>query len=313
MLHLRRRLSVAVDNGCADLRQHSATQLVKATIFMPMRMLNSLRKHHPTQRQREVSRSEVFDHYVVSMPTQQNAVDLVEGWNCAFPPEFGVAGGELAAYQDPRIGWMLEKYGSTEHRSVLELGPLEGGHTVMMERSGAAQIDAIEANSLAYLRCLITKEIFGLTRSHFWLGDFVKWMENSEKRYDLVIASGVLYHSNDPLHLLELIARRTDSAFIWTHFVDDVAMPADDPRRQVISREPQIQHFRGIPIRTYKRTYLNAQQHAKFCGGPTDEHRWLNRDDMLAALRAVGFTDISVAHEEPDHQFGPAMSIFATK
>ena len=42
----------------------------------------------------------------------------------------------------------------------------------------------------------------------FLLGDFVKHLEtHPDERYDMVLASGVLYHSTDPVHLLELIAR----------------------------------------------------------------------------------------------------------
>ena len=90
----------------------------------------------------------VFDRYVVSMPSHQNAVDVVRGWNCSFPPEFGIEAGRLASYHDPRIAWMIDKYGSLDGRSLLELGPLEGGHTVMLERAGAS-VDAVEANQIA--------------------------------------------------------------------------------------------------------------------------------------------------------------------
>lgn len=256
--------------------------------------------------------SKLFDRYVVSMPSHQNAVDVVHGWNCSFPPEFGVVAGQLATYLDPRIAWMLSQHGELAGKTVLELGPLEGGHTVMLEQAGAS-VDAVEANQLAFLRCLITKEIYGLSRSRFWLGDFVKWLDGNEKSYDLIVASGVLYHSNHPLQLIELIAKRTDAAFFWTHFVDDEAMPPSDPRRYVFAREPEIQDFHGIPVRTYPRTYLGAAKHAEFCGGPMDEHRWLHRDDMLAALRAVGFNHITLEGEEPGHRFGPAMSIYARK
>lgn len=256
--------------------------------------------------------TEIFDRYVISMPSHQNAVDVVPGWNCSFPPEFAVTAGSLATYQDPRIAWMLEKFGSAANKSVLELGPLEGGHTVMLERAGA-EVDAVEANQLAYLRCLITKEIFGMSRSRIWMGDFVKWLEATEKKYDLIVASGVLYHLNDPLHLIELIARRSDAVYFWTHFMNENYMPPQDPRRQVFAPSPEIQEFHGLKVRTYLRTYLNADKNANFCGGPMDEHRWLERDDLLAALGAVGFTHIELNAEEPDHQFGPAISIFAHK
>ncbi|WP_448955313.1 class I SAM-dependent methyltransferase [Labrys neptuniae] len=255
---------------------------------------------------------DIFDRYIVSLPSHQNAVDLVHGWNCSFPPEFGIKAGRLASYSDPRITWMIEQHGSLDGQHVLELGPLEGGHTVMLEQAGAF-VEAVEANQLAYLRCLITKEIFGLSRSRIWLGDFVKWLESTQKTYDLIVASGVLYHANDPLGLIELIAERTDAVYFWTHFMDDRYMPPSDPRRLVFAREPELQSFHGLEVRTYPRTYLNAARSAEFCGGPTDAHRWLHRDDILAALRAVGFTSIHLDHENPDHQFGPAISIFARR
>jgi hypothetical protein len=253
-----------------------------------------------------------FDRYVSSTPSLQNAVDSIPGWNTAFPPQYGLKAGTLAAYNDPRILWAIQHFGSLQDHHVLELGPLEGGHTSMLEAAGA-QVDAIEANQLAFMRCLITKEILGLTRSKFWLGDFIKALETWERRYDFIVASGVLYHLKDPLHLIELVAKRSDAVYLWTHVVTEESMPRWDPRRLVIA--PAVEHypFHGIDVRAYRRTYAHAEDNAAFCGGMYDEHRWLHRDDLLAALKLVGFNEVIVAHDEPDHRYGPALSIFARK
>ena len=32
-----------------------------------------------------------------------------------------------------------------------------------------------------------------------------------------------------------------------------------------------------------------------------DLHRWVERDDIIALIRALGFDDVRVAHDEPDH------------
>ena len=92
--------------------------------------------------------------------------------------------------------------------------------------SGSARrrIDAIEANQLAYLRCLVAKEIYGLRRARFHLGDFVRGLE-APTRYHLIVACGVLYHMADPLLLLERIAARTDALYLWTHYFDEAEMP----------------------------------------------------------------------------------------
>ena len=254
----------------------------------------------------------IFEHYVPLKPSHQNAVDAIPGWNTSLPPEYGVKAGALATYQDPRIAWAIERYGSLEGREVLELGPLEAGHTSMLEGAGA-RVDAVEANQLAFMRCLVAKEIMGLTRSRFWLGDFIQWLENTDKIYDLIVASGVLYHLSDPLHLFELIAKRSSAVYIWTHVVWEEHMPPDDLRRVVFAPEAEEHQFHGVRVRTYRRTYLQAEANPAFCGGMRDEHRWLHRDDLFEALKAVGFHDIQTAHEEPGHLFGPAISIFARK
>ena len=261
---------------------------------------------------RRATATRQFDRYIATTPSSQNAVDTVAGWNTAFAPHYNVTAGALAAYNDPRILWAMECFGSLDGRRVLELGPLEGGHTGMLDAAGA-QVDAIEANQLAFLRCLITKEILGLKHAKFWLGDFVKALEEWDRTYDLIIASGVLYHQTDPLHLVELVAKRTNAAYFWTHVVTEEAMPPSDPRRLVIDPVVEVHDFHGVKVRAYRRTYANAEESVAFCGGMTDEHRWLHRDDLLAALKVVGFNDIKLAHDEPDHRFGPALSIFARK
>jgi hypothetical protein len=254
----------------------------------------------------------LFDQYEDSLPTHQNAVDLVKGWNTAFPPECGVNAGTLPVYADPRIRWAIECFGPIEGRSVLELGPLEAAHTAMLEEVGAL-VDSIEANKLAFLRCLVTKEIRGMTRAKFYLGDFVKWLETTEKMYDLIVASGVLYHMRDPLHLLELMAARSNALFLWTHYVDDLAMPKGDPRRIVLSEPIELKTNAGVPVRLYQRTYMRAQKNVTFCGGMEDKHYWLHRDDLQAVLKSLGYTNLAIAHEEPDHKFGPSFSIFARR
>jgi len=259
------------------------------------------------------------DIYQFSKPTPQNAVDLLAGWSHAFPPEFGVTAGAAAMYEDPRIHWAVEQFGPLAGKRIAELGPLEGAHTYMLERAGAENIDAIEANKLAYLRCLIAKEIYGLRRARFHLGDFVAALEQPT-RYDLIVACGVLYHMSDPLALLRRLAERTDALYIWTHYFDDEEMPLGDPRRGAFRAPPppheefvESGEIAGVAMTLHLRSYHGAWTKSKYCGGPTDRHYWLEKRQLVAALGALGFNQIAFAHEEPGHQNGPAMSIFARR
>ena len=53
---------------------------------------------------------------------------------------------------------------------MLELGPLEGAHTYMLDRAGASEVVAIEGNTRAFLKCLITKELLSMPSARFLVG-----------------------------------------------------------------------------------------------------------------------------------------------
>jgi hypothetical protein len=254
-----------------------------------------------------------LDEYVEGMPSAQHAVDVLPGWNTAFPPEMPVVAGPVHLHHDPRIIWALEQFGPLAGRRVLELGPLEASHTYMLEQGGPASIDSIEANKLSFLRCLVVKELLGLKIARFHLGDFMAWLETETTHYDLIVASGVLYHMTDPIRLLELMAARTDAMFLWTHYASDEAMPENDPRRLAFVGEMRVEQRHGVSVRVHDRSYWGAWRNKAFCGGMHDLHRWVEKEDILAVIRALGFTDVRIAHDDPTHRNGPSFSIFARR
>lgn len=253
-----------------------------------------------------------FRHYETSFPTNQNAINAVPGWSTSLPEGYATDADKLHTYSDERILWAAECFGELRGANVLELGPLEAGHTIQLEQLGAT-VTGVEANKLAFLRCLVAKEIVGLKNARFMLGDFVKWLEDCEQDYDLIIASGVLYHLGNPLNFIELAAKRTNALYIWTHFVHEGMMPIGDPRRGVIENEPKLVDFHGIPVRLYRRTYATAPKNDNFNGGMADAHSWMHRDDILEALKAVGLSDIRIAQENGQHLNGPCFSVFASR
>jgi hypothetical protein len=142
---------------------------------------------------------------------------------------------------------------------------------------------------------------------------FHVWLENPPSRYDFIVASGVLYHMQDPIRLLELVSRNADAFYLWTHYYDKKAMPTDDLRHTPFVGEPEIQMINGIPVHLYTRSYHGAWQSKSFCGGIHDLHRWIEKDDIISVIQSFGFNDIRVAHDEPAHQNGPSFSIFARR
>jgi hypothetical protein len=254
-----------------------------------------------------------FSGFETRAPSHQNAVDLVPGWNHAFPETYDIRAGAATLYNDGRILWAIEQFGDLAGKRILELGPLEASHTSMLDRHNPAIIDAVEANRAAFTRCLVAKEVLDLHHVRFHLGDFVRWLEREDLRYDLIVASGVLYHMRDPIQLIELISRRTDAVYLWTHYFDSAAVPPGDPRAVPFVGVDQIVHCGGAPICLHGRRYFGAERAAIFCGGPEDLHYWMEKDAIIHVLHTFGFDDVRLAHDEPGHPNGPSISIFARR
>lgn len=251
--------------------------------------------------------------YIDAYPCDQNAVELFSGeWASEMPPETAHTGGYFRAYEDPRIVWGMNLIGGAANKLVIELGPMEAGHSLLMERMGAGSVLAIEANPRAYLKCLVTKEINQLQRCRFLLGDFVKYLKNTVEKFDICIASGVLYHMTDPVELLSLIAKTSNSAIIWTHYYSEEIIRKSGRNLQRIS-QPEFREFDGLKYSVHRQHYGISLFRRGFCGGPNKYSYWMPLDDVMRALKHFGFTTVETGFHEPMHQNGPAISITCLK
>lgn len=214
--------------------------------------------------------------------------------------------------QDDRIDWIIQQAGGVEGLDVLELGPLEAAHTYMLQQAGAS-VTAIESNTHAYLRCLIVKELLNFRSASFMLGDFVPYMESTEKRFDLVLASGVLYHAPDPLRMLTALARVTDRVGIWTHFYDPPLMEATAV--EVIRFFPEVDtaEVGGRTVKLHRRNYFELRDNEGFCGGPEPTAVWLELDDLLHVLGTLGFTRTVIGENDLQHAAAPAVLLYAER
>lgn len=255
-----------------------------------------------------------LDQYITSAPSPENLVNLFKGeWSSRLPePYASLQAGAIGLFDDGRISWAAEQLGGFNGKTVLELGPLEAGHTYMLERLGAAEIVAIEANTRAYLKCLIVKELLALKRARFLCGDFVEYLRGEDRCFEAAIASGVLYHMRNPVELLALLAAKCDRLFLWTHYYD----------AQVIHRQPHLavkfpgetaaeQH--GFRHTLYRYEYQASLEWKGFCGGSAEFSNWLSREDILSCLRHFGFTDLRIGFDDPNHPNGPAFAVAAIR
>ena len=257
----------------------------------------------------------ILDAYVLDVPSDQNVLDIFKGeWSSKLPKNCGLVTqpGTAGLFEDPRVAWAEEVLGKFTDCNILELGPLEGGHSYMFQTRGAKRVIAVEANIRAFLKCLCVKEIFKLDRVDYRLGDFMPFLRKDDSKYDVVFASGVLYHMEEPVELLKLISKVSDKTFLWTQYYDE----------NIISKRPDLAHkFTAVRSFEYDRvsyeystqSYKDSLNWAGFCGGPKPVSRWLTRDSIIRALRQFGFVDIQVGFDAPDHPNGPAFALCAKK
>jgi hypothetical protein len=255
--------------------------------------------------------------YSKTYPSPENAVNIFEnGWASALPDLDGrsLKAGRAALFDDERIRWSNEQSDGFKGKRILELGPLEGGHSYMLQQMGADSVLAIEANNRQFLKCLIVKQLYHLDKCEFALGDFVKYMESTSQVFDFCLASGVLYHMKEPVELLALIAKVSERAMIWTQYYDQALIRERMPYYKRSRFSPGEQgNYQGFAYTRYKRRYGLGLRHLNFWGGTDDHSYWLKLDDIIAALKHLGFKKIETNFHEPKHVNGPAICLMCSK
>lgn len=254
-----------------------------------------------------------LDQFVSTAHCPQNALDIFEGeWSSSLPePYANLKAGTSTLFWDARIHWFSNEIGGFKEKTVLELGPLEGGHSYMLEQAGAREIVAIEGNKRAYLKCLIVKELFRLQRSRFLCGDIIESLREDKTSYDLSVASGVLYHMHNPVELIALLAKRCRKhVLIWTHYFDNDITPTTH-LKEARERGGIPAEFVGFQHTLYRYEYRAALDWRGFCGGSSSYCHWMRRDEILGCLEYFGFGDFRIGFDDVGNPNGPSFAVIA--
>lgn len=251
--------------------------------------------------------------YSSEIPMPQNAAEIFKDeWHCRFPSPYQDAQtGTVTAFDDDRIHWAMKQLGGVQGKTILELGPLEGGHSYMLQKEGASSIYSVEANPRAYLKCLIVKEMFKLDRVTFAYGDFMEFLRQTDHMYDLCIACGVLYHMCSPAELIGLMAEHTKQIYIWTHYYDSAI--CGKGRLKFLFSSHTEADYQGFKHTLNRYHYRSSRSLLKFCGGPAHFSHWLTKEDIIACCHHFGFTRVTLHFDDPDHPHGPCFAFTAEK
>lgn len=250
-----------------------------------------------------------LDLYTTEEPSHNLAFTLFDGTWVSNIPGFGFGSGSY--FDDGRIKWLLDQSGGIAGKAVLELGPLEGAHTYMLSKAGAANILSVESNSKAFLKCLIVQNALKF-KAEFLYGDFRPMLAKRDKRFDLVLASGVLYHMTDPVSLLEDMSHVTDSMFIWTHYYDPEIAATSDKMGERLNPDPTVSEFRGKKIYTHRHSYLEDVESEKFIGGSAHYSEWMTRDSLINVLESLGMI-VTIGLDSAEKGAAPSILLHATR
>lgn len=265
-----------------------------------------------------MARISLENPFVTAPPSPQNAIDLFPGeWASKFPDDGpAVATGTVTLFEDERLPWAdsaLRSLGGTGfgRQSVIELGPLEGGHTYMLEKKlDAREVIAVEANARAYLKCLIAKELLALKRSQFLLGDAIPYLRDTERTFDVGVACAFFYHLLNPVEAMALLAAKCREIFVWS-VVFDPSLFEKHPAMRPTFGPPESHEVRGFRHTLHPHSYGESFDITKFLGGTQASCRWMVADDVVGALRHFGFSKLVT--EQEDHLFGKAVRVAAIR
>ena len=200
-------------------------------------------------------------------------------------------GGAISALGDER----LERFFcfAPDAARVLELGSLEGAHTVQIAaRPGMTEVVAIEGRAANIAKASLVQRASGIANAEFVQANLEETDLASFGRFDAIFCSGLLYHLPEPWKLVEALPAVAPKLFIWTHY-------ARDAEAEVISH--------GLRGKIFVESGLEEP-----LSGMSPTSMWLTLGSLITALTRSGYGSIHVLHNDLTHPNGPAVTIGAT-
>ena len=258
-------------------------------------------------------------YYERRPPSEQNVADLFHGsWKSRLPHE--LVSGTAPMFDDGRPAWAASVIpGGFAGKDVLELGPFEGYQTYGIARAGARRIVAVEANSMNFLKCLCVKELYGLDVAQFLFGDIAAYAAACADRFDVVWASGILYHLQNPTDFITHLPRLAPYAYIWTHYYDSRAMAALDEvqRRHFVPAADVVRRYGTRDVVLHARSYMIPDYGNSvpmyWEGGLDDLTYWLEKDDIVWLFERTGMTIVQIEFDDARINGLPAFGLLARR
>lgn len=200
-------------------------------------------------------------------------------------------GGTFDAPNDPRLELFWRAF--PDARRILELGSLEGGHTIgLARRPQVEQVLGIEGRAVNIARARLARQLFGLEKIDFVEANLESVDLAQFGRFDAIYCTGLLYHLPEPWRLIAQFRQVANGVFLWTHCATETAA------------EEVVESYRG-----------RRQEE----GGPDEVLSGLSKDSFWPTLGSLcqmfatsGFSRIDLLQLDPTHPNGFAVTLAAS-
>lgn len=200
-------------------------------------------------------------------------------------------GGEYDFGSDPRVTLLFDCFPSASR--ILELGSLEGGHTLALgARPGVTRVVGVEGREDNIARARLALSLLPNSKVEFVAGNLETMDLAPLGSFDAVFCSGLLYHLPHPWELLASLPARAPDLLLWTHVASSrSAVRSDDGREGITVGEFGL----ADPL-----------------SGMSAGSFWPTLPSLAFMLRESGYRSICRLRDEPLHPQGPAVLLAAT-
>lgn len=199
-------------------------------------------------------------------------------------------GGTFDAVTDPRLALFWRAF--PEAKTILELGSLEGGHTIGLALApGVRRVLGVEGREKNLAKARLALRLMKAQKAELVQADLEIADLKTFGTFDAVFCSGLLYHLPAPWKLIEQFPAVSPHLFLWTHYCHDE------------QADTGLAGFRG-------RIQSEGGADEPLSGLSADSF-WPTLGSLIKMLTTVGFSTVHLLHNDIAHPDGPAVTLGA--
>lgn len=200
------------------------------------------------------------------------------------------SGGWFDAPNDSRLDLFRQSF--PEARRILELGALEGGHTIgLARRPGVDFVLGVEGRAANLQRALLAQELFAVPNIQFIQANLETITLAEFGAFDAIYCCGLLYHLPEPWQLVKQFAGVAPGLFLWTHCA--------------------AEELADVFLHGYKGRRYSEGGTDEALSGLSPSSFWPTLGSLCNMCADFGFSEVRLLNNDPKHANGPAVTIAA--